>query len=86
MNTGIPASDLGKINELLKDSEFHDCVKVDGNTLWLRYDIDDCDPKEQWTEYCDVQERLRTFGLELGDPCVEHDCISGDLCYKDIEG
>lgn len=81
----LTRDNLGEINELLKGSEFEKCVNVDNRgELWLRYDIDDCDPKEQWSEYCEVSEGLRRFGLELDDPLTEHDCISGGLRYTKI--
>jgi|AntDeeMinimDraft_5_1070356.scaffolds.fasta_scaffold19856_2 hypothetical protein len=86
MSVRVYAEDREKVDALLENTPFRNCVNKDGNILWFRYDIDDCFPKEQWTEYCDVQDQLRAVGLELGDPNVEHDCISGDLCYTDTKG
>mgnify|MGYP005854965209 CR=1 FL=1 len=77
----IPIEDLQKVQKLVEDSAFDGCVNKDNEAVWLRYDTDDCDPKEQWSEYCDVQERLQVLGLKLIDPQLEHDCISGDLVY-----
>lgn len=69
-----------KIKNLLIGSEFEECVSLEKeNTLALIFYIDECGPKEQWTEYIDVQERLGELGLALKDPVVEHDCISGEL-------
>jgi len=47
--------------------------------LWLRYDTDDSDPKEQWDNYIEVVEALKEVGFEFIDPLTEHDCISGDI-------
>jgi hypothetical protein len=77
-------TELETFVSLLAGSEFDGCVFMDDGKPWLRFDIDDCDPKEQWDEYCDVLDGLKRFGLTLEDAQVEHDCISGDLVY--LEG
>lgn len=35
--------------------------------------------REQWTEYCDVQESFRTLGYELREHYSEHDCLTGTV-------
>lgn len=74
----VPTIDA--LRQRLEGTFLEGCVEVatDG-TPWLRYDIDDCDPKDQWAEYCDVSDQLKSVGLVLEDPCIEHDCISGDV-------
>ena len=47
--------------------------------LWLRYDTEDSDPKEQWSNYIEVVETLKLIGYEFDEPQVEHDCITGDI-------
>ncbi len=69
------------ICNVLKGSEFEGCVFVDNGVIWLRYDTDDSDPKEQWDNFVEVQEGLRRFGLQLDEALVEHDCISGNLIF-----
>lgn len=74
-----------KLNALLAvvaGTIFEGHIEVDGEgEPWLRYDIDDSDSKEQWDEYCFISEQLKAAGLELDEPCVEHDCISGGLKF-----
>jgi len=80
-NPETSAVPLDKIVSLLAGSEFEGCIFYEDGKPWLRFDIDDCGPHEQWDEYCDVQDGLKRFGLKLVDPLVEHDCISGDIVY-----
>lgn len=53
-----------------------------GGQVWLRYDTEDSDPKEQWDNYIEVVEVLRELGLVLVEPQVEHDCITGDVEHE----
>lgn len=62
--------------DALKRTEFWEYI--DEND-WLRWDIDDCDPKEAHTKYCELQDDLARHGYRVADPQVEHDCISGHL-------
>jgi|DEB0MinimDraft_6_1074348.scaffolds.fasta_scaffold18164_1 hypothetical protein len=51
-----------------------------GGRPWFRYDYAyELDPKEAWSEMCDVQDDLRELGWEIIDPCIEHDVLSGEL-------
>ena len=70
---------ISEIKQKFKGTIFEGCLQVEAGLPWLRYDIDDCGPKEQWDEYIDVVNGLKELGLELVDPYVEHDCISGGL-------
>lgn len=80
--TVLTTSHLAFVLTLFAGTEFEGCVNIDNEgELWLRFDIDDCGPKDQWSEYVDLQERLRSMGLELYDPQTEHDCISGGLQF-----
>jgi len=60
-------------------SEFEGCVLSDHGEAWLRWDIDDCDPKEQSAEYYFLMDRLKDFGTTITEAQIEHDCISGTL-------
>jgi hypothetical protein len=70
-----------KIVEDFVGTEFEDCCIYDSEEKesWLRFDIPDSDPKEQWDEYICVLEGLRKIGYDLHEPLVEHDCISGTI-------
>lgn len=46
---------------------------------FFRRDTDDSDSKEQSDNYTEAKEDLAVHGLELSDPLVEHDCISGNV-------
>lgn len=65
--------------KIFENSEFVGCVFDNKDGPWLRWDIDECDSKEQSNEYYLLIDRLKEFGVILRDPCVEHDCISGSL-------
>lgn len=73
---------IDEMEDLFKGSflEGHLEEQVEG-ILYLRYDIDDCGPKEQWDEYIEVSDELARLGLMLDDPYLEHDCISGNVIY-----
>lgn len=45
----------------------------------FRLDHEELDPKEQSTHYYEVQDALRGIGLELIEPQLEHDCLTGIL-------
>lgn len=51
---------------------------IDGKQYY-RYDHEELDPKEQWTNFCETQDALREIGYELDDPQLEHDFLSGIL-------
>jgi len=71
--------DIQTAREKLKGSSYEYCVEDDEDGAWLRVDTDDSTSKENWTEYCMIQDELREYGLTLDDPYIEHDCISGTL-------
>lgn len=81
MNKIVLSSDIEIVRDKLKAVAYEDFVSPAGNFVYFRFDTDDNDSKEQWTEYCMVQDDLKSCGFYLYDPCVEHDCISGDLHY-----
>jgi len=74
-----------KILSKVIGTEFESHIQFEGDKPWLRYDTDDCGPKEQWDVYCGVAESLKQIGLELVEPLVEHDCISGYLKLIEVE-
>lgn len=85
MSKIVLAEDIAEVKEKLSDISYEEYVEPQGNFVYFRFDTDDNDPKEQWTEYCGVQDDLKSCGFILYDPCVEHDCISGDLHYLEPE-
>jgi len=83
----VPKTMYLKVRNLLYDTAYRDCVNIDSDGgLWFRCDIEECAPKEQWTEYCELSDDLRKLGLRLDDPTIEHDCISGLLHLIPKEG
>lgn len=78
---------LERIKNKTKDSYLFDCIEIIGDTLFFREDTVDSDAREQWDNYRMIRDDLADYGLKLVDPCVEHDCISGDLEFNgfDIE-
>ena len=70
------SSILQAFNDNFQYGEVH---AMEDNSVFFRHDTDDSDPQEQWDNYCEVVEDLKKIGLELEDPCVEHDCINGTL-------
>lgn len=65
----------------LENCHLNEYVVPDGYTeFYFRYDIwPEGTAKENWSLYCEIQDELRTHHVELVDPCIEHDCISGYL-------
>ena len=72
---------LENINQLLKNTAYEGKVSIDGDMLYFREDTDDLDTKTNWSNYCDIQDDLKQYGLALSDAQIEHDCISGELVY-----
>ena len=79
----IPAEEHLAIADQLNGLHLDLSVQVSDDHLWLRYDFYSCDPDEQWENYICLSDDLKRLGFVLNDPCVEHDCISGDLCRID---
>lgn len=64
---------------LQKSSLWKYCTETNEG-IYFRYDVwPEGTPKENWTEYCDLQEELQSLGWTIDDVYIEHDCISGDL-------
>lgn len=80
----IPAEQMRKntaaeIVELLANTDLARYVSIQEGVAYFRQDTDDMLAKDQWPEYCDIQDQLGKFKLELVEVCIEHDCISGDI-------
>lgn len=68
-----------EIVQLLTNTDLAQYVSIQEGVAYFRQDTDDMLAKDQWPEYCDIQDRLSKFKLELVKVCIEHDCISGDI-------
>ena len=74
-----------QVKKMVEGTELEGCIRPlpDKSRVYLRFDIDDSDPKEQWFEYTEIKESLKRVGLRFIDEpdnvLVEHDCISGDI-------
>ena len=67
------------IMKQLKTSELEEHVSmVDGKTC-ISCDYDEVCPKLMWDNLCWLSDEMGQIGLEIDDPCVEHECISGFL-------
>jgi hypothetical protein len=69
------------ILDIVKDTWIEEYCEVQlDNKVYLRYDLyPECDSKEQWDKYIDIQDALSEFGVRFADALLEHDCISGYL-------
>lgn len=65
--------------EAFKTSYLANHFSICDDGLYLRYDTDDSTAKENWTQFCDIQDELKTKGYTLIDPYIEHDCITGTV-------
>lgn len=67
------------IIDKLRSIDFIGQWTVDHGEIIFRYDTGDCTPKENWDVYCDLVDDLSKAGLEIDEPHIEHDCISGNI-------
>lgn len=80
------AIDLNVVKEAFKDSYLKDCFSVmDGNAIYFRRDTEDSDSRQQWDNYIDVCDELRSKGYKFIEPQIEHDCITGDVVQNGTE-
>lgn len=77
----VPPGHYKSVLDKLHFSPYADSVSLRLHSLWFRYDTPDSDSRQQSDNYDIVREELASCGFELSDICIEHDCISGDLCY-----
>lgn len=70
-------------NVVLRDTCYENKITVVDGTLYFRDDIGDQNTKDAYEMYLSTQEDLAEYGLTLTDPCVEHDCITGDIEFTD---
>lgn len=66
----------------IKGTPYEGCVTRDSDGFYFRDDIGDQDPKEASEIFYIVVQDLADLGLELIDPMVEHDCISGGIVVR----
>lgn len=79
---GMGALAVGVPDEVLAK---HDITR-DGEGLYFRRDhYEPENPKDTWDIYLDCQEELKELGLQIDDPCVEHDCVSGNVIPLHVE-
>ena len=67
------------ILDKLKEVGYEDCLEYYEGEPYFRYDFPSCDSDEAWDTYIAVIETLFTVNLELHQPDLEHDCLTGDL-------
>ena len=63
-------------NEYLKSI----CRLCEDGTIYLESRVDEIEGEDVGQdEYDIIREELECIGLQLVDPLVEHDCVSGDV-------
>lgn len=65
------------ILNLINKTYFNNHYQIDNQGVYLRYDTCDSDSRQQSANWDFVRDELEEYGLQLDDPLIEHDCISG---------
>lgn len=60
----------------------YEVTVLDGKP-YLRYDFYSTVMNEAEDDYYIIVEELEKLGIEFDDPCIEHDCITGNLKWTD---